>query len=164
MKWCYTIIATIVVISTSLGPRTMENLDFVRSVRDALFRNIMEQELNYFDATSTGVLISRISEEVVYVLNTSGDKLNNCIQFGMQAVAGLAIAFYLTWHVSLIGLSVLPMCTIIWIIGESRINKLWEEFRDTSTATAPQAEEVVTNFRTVKSFDNELYESANYAK
>jgi ABC-type multidrug transport system fused ATPase/permease subunit len=33
-----------------------------------------------------------------------------------------------------------------------------------STATVAQAEEVVANFTTVKSFDNELYESANYAK
>jgi ABC-type multidrug transport system fused ATPase/permease subunit len=73
----------------------------------------MEQELDYFDATSTAVLILRISEDVVYVLNTYVDKLNNCIQFGMQAVAGLAIAFYLTWQVSLIDLSVLPMCTVI---------------------------------------------------
>jgi ABC-type multidrug transport system fused ATPase/permease subunit len=102
----------------------------------------MEQELEYFDAESTGVLISRISEDGVYVLNTYGDKLNNCIQFGMQAVVGLAIAFYLTWHESLIGLSGLPMCAIIWIIGESRINKLWEEFRDTPTATAAQVEEL----------------------
>jgi ABC-type transport system involved in Fe-S cluster assembly fused permease/ATPase subunit len=30
--------------------------------------------------------------------------------------------------------------------------------------TASQAEEVVTNFRTVKSFDNKSYESASYAK
>jgi ABC-type multidrug transport system fused ATPase/permease subunit len=158
------IIAMTAVMSTSLGLCSMKNRDFVCNVRDALFRNIMEQELDYFDATSTGVLISPVSEDVVSMLNTYVDKLNNCIKFGMQAVAGLAIAFSLTWQVSLIGLSVLPMCITIWIIGESRINKLWEEFRDTSTAAAAQAEEVVTNFRTVKSFENELYESANYAK
>jgi ABC-type multidrug transport system fused ATPase/permease subunit len=164
MKWCYMIIVILVEMSTSFGLRTMENTDFVRSVRDALFRNIMEQELDCFDAASTGVLISRISEDVANVLNTYVDKLNNCIKFGMQAVTGLAIAFYLTWQVSLIGLSVLPMRTVIWIIGEGRINKLWEKFRDTSTAIAAQAEEVVTNLRTVKSFDNELYKSASYAK
>jgi ABC-type multidrug transport system fused ATPase/permease subunit len=118
------IIAVIAVMSTSFGLRSMENPDFVRSVRDVLFRNIMEQKLDYFDATSTCVLISRISEDVAPVLDTSVNKLNNCIQFGMQAVAGLAIAFYLTWQVSLTRLSALPMCTVIWIIGEGRINKL----------------------------------------
>jgi ABC-type multidrug transport system fused ATPase/permease subunit len=114
MKWCHMIIAVIVVMSNSLGIRSMENPDFVRNVRDALLRNIMEQELDYFDATSTGVLISRISQDVVYVLNTYVDKLNNCIQFGMQAVAGLAIAFYLTWQVSLIGP---PSCRCVWASG-----------------------------------------------
>jgi ABC-type multidrug transport system fused ATPase/permease subunit len=96
MKWCSMIIAMSVVMSTSFGLRNMENPDFVHNVRDALFRNIVEQELDYFDATLSDVLISRISEDVVYVLNSYVDKLNNCIQFGMQAVAGLAIAFYLT--------------------------------------------------------------------
>jgi ABC-type multidrug transport system fused ATPase/permease subunit len=83
LKWCCMIIAMIVVMSTSRGLRSMENPDFMRHVRDALFRNIMEQELDYFDVASTGVLISWISEDVVYVLNTYIDKLNNCIQFGM---------------------------------------------------------------------------------
>jgi ABC-type multidrug transport system fused ATPase/permease subunit len=116
MKWCYMIIAMIVVMSTSFGLRSMENPDFVRNVREALFGNIMAQEPDYLDAASTGVLISRISENVVYVLNTYVDKPNNCVQFGMQAVAGIAIAFSLTWQVSLIGFSVLPMCMVIWII------------------------------------------------
>jgi ABC-type multidrug transport system fused ATPase/permease subunit len=88
MKWCYIIIAMIVVMSTSFGLRSMENPGFVRNVRDALFRNIMEQELDYFDATSTGVLISRISEDVANVLNTYVDKRNNCIQFGCRQWSG----------------------------------------------------------------------------
>jgi ABC-type multidrug transport system fused ATPase/permease subunit len=61
----------------------------VRNVRGALFRTITEQELDYFDATSTGVLISRTSQDSVYVLDTYVDKLNNCVQFAAQAIAGL---------------------------------------------------------------------------
>jgi hypothetical protein len=53
----------------------------VRNVRDALFRNITGQELQYVDATSTGVLISRISQDVVYVLDTYVNKLKSCVQF-----------------------------------------------------------------------------------
>jgi ABC-type multidrug transport system fused ATPase/permease subunit len=114
----------------------------VRNVRDALFRNIREQELDYFDATSTGVLISRISQDSVYVLDTYVDKLNNFVQFAAQTIAGLVMLFCLTWQVTLVGRAGLPVCAAVWAIGEAKINKVWEEFRDTSTATAAQAEQL----------------------
>jgi hypothetical protein len=75
----------------------------VRNVRDALFRNITEQGLEYFNATATGVLISRISQGVVYVLDTYVDKLNNCVQFAAQMIARLVMSFCLTWQVILVG-------------------------------------------------------------
>jgi hypothetical protein len=84
-------------MSASFAFRSTENPDFVRNVRDAPFRNITEQELDYFDATSTGILISWISEDVVYVLDTYVDKLNNYIQFAAQTIARLVMLFCLTW-------------------------------------------------------------------
>jgi ABC-type multidrug transport system fused ATPase/permease subunit len=106
----------------------------------------MEQEFDYFDQTSTGVLISRLSEDVVYVLETYVEKFNNCIQFASQALGGVIIAMCITWRVTLVALTILPLGAIIWGVGEAMINRLWLEFRDTSTRTAARAEEIVTNF------------------
>jgi ABC-type multidrug transport system fused ATPase/permease subunit len=114
----------------------------MRNVRDALFRNITEQELNYFDATSTSVLISWISHDVVYMLDTYVNELNNCVQFAAQTITGIVISFRLTWQVTLVGRAGLPVCAAVWAIGEAKINKMWEEFRARSTATAAQAEEL----------------------
>jgi ABC-type multidrug transport system fused ATPase/permease subunit len=113
----------------------------VHNRRDALFRNITEQELDSCDAASTGVLVSRISEDVVYALDTSVYK-PNCVQFAAQTIAGLVMSFCLTWQVTLVRRAGLPVCATIWEIGEAKINKVWEEFRDTSTATAAQVEEL----------------------
>jgi ABC-type multidrug transport system fused ATPase/permease subunit len=85
----------------------------MRNVREALFRNITEQKLDYFDATSTGVLISQISQDVVYVLDTYADKFNNCVQFAAQTIAGLVMSFCLTWQVTLVGRARLPVCAAV---------------------------------------------------
>jgi hypothetical protein len=42
------------------------------------------------------------------------------------------------------------------------ITDLWLEFRDRSTESSTQAEEILTGFRTVKLFDNELFEYEQY--
>jgi ABC-type multidrug transport system fused ATPase/permease subunit len=101
-----------------------------------------EQELNYFDAASTGVLISRISQDVVSVLDTYVDKLNNYVQLAAQTIAGLVMSSCLMWRMTLVGLAGLPVCAAVWAIGDTKINKVWEEFRNTSMATAAQAEEL----------------------
>jgi ABC-type multidrug transport system fused ATPase/permease subunit len=44
------------------------------------------------------------------------------------------------------------------------IERYSKEFRDSSSFTSEKAEEVMTQFRTVKAFDCELYEAVQYAK
>jgi hypothetical protein len=70
-------------MSFTFGIRAWENLSCVHNLQDAIFRNIMEQELNDFDQTSMGMLSSRMSEGGIYVLEMYVERLNNCIQFAV---------------------------------------------------------------------------------
>ena len=154
----------IFILSLTFALRGYANPDFVENLRDALFSNIMEQELEYFDETATGVLIARLSEDVTFVLETYVDKMNTVILYLAQIVVSLLFAFIISWRVSMIVIAVVPVTFILFYVSENLVNKLWTEFRDRSTLAAAKAEEVITSFRTVKSFDNELYEADLYAR
>jgi ABC-type multidrug transport system fused ATPase/permease subunit len=124
----------------------------------------MEQDMGFFDETSTGVLISRLSEDPTFVFETYDEKLNTGVQFLAQVIVGLLFALIISWRVSIVVIGVVPICVFIYVFGEWLVDRLWKSFRDASTKTGTQAEEVITSFRTVKSFDNELYEAEQYAK
>jgi ABC-type multidrug transport system fused ATPase/permease subunit len=162
--WGIMTVVTCAIMGGSFATRGYENPGFVENLRDALFKSILEQDISYFDRTSAGILISRLSEDVIFCLETYADKLNNCVQYSATIVGGVVIAAIVSWRVTLIAIGVLPIAILIYFTGEYMVNQLWLEFRDCSKSTATQAEEVITAFRTVKSFDSELFESETYAR
>jgi ABC-type multidrug transport system fused ATPase/permease subunit len=164
LGWILLIVAMVILECGSFLMRDIENPGFVQNLRDAIFRRIMEQDIAYFDKTSTGVLISRLSEDVIFVLQTYADRLNSCLQNVASIAGGILISLIISWRVTLIVIMIVPLAIATYFVSEHKVNKLWKEFRDKSKSTATQAEEVITAFRTVKSFDRELFESATYAR
>jgi ABC-type multidrug transport system fused ATPase/permease subunit len=162
--WALVCVLIVIVQGAAFLLRSIENPGFVQNLRDALFRHIMDQDMAYFDRTSTGVLISRLSEDVIFVLQTYADKLDSTLQNLAGIASGIVISFVITWRVTLLVVIIVPIAIATYYISEYKVNKLWKQFSDRSKSTTTQAEEVITAFRTVKSFNRELYESQTYAR
>jgi ABC-type multidrug transport system fused ATPase/permease subunit len=79
-----------------------------------------------------------------------------------ESVAGIVMALIVMWQVALPCIGVIIVSTIVYVFGDRMLNKLWDKFNQCSSAATSKAEEVVTSFRTVKSFDNELHEAKKY--
>jgi ABC-type multidrug transport system fused ATPase/permease subunit len=79
---------------------SLEQSIFVRNIRNALFKNILEQELEFFDSASTGVLISSLSGDVVFVFIMYAAKFNGAISQFSQAFGGLIISVIISWRAS----------------------------------------------------------------
>jgi ABC-type multidrug transport system fused ATPase/permease subunit len=62
-------------------------------LRVELFKAIMRQEVAYFDKSSTGVLSSKLSNDVAVVQAGLGAKVGTFISSVVQCLAGVIIAF-----------------------------------------------------------------------
>lgn len=159
----YLLVAMIVISTLSSGSRGIANPTCAHDIRSAIFSNLMKQEIPYFDSTTTGILVSRISEDVTFALETYITKFQDSLQQTTTIIADIVLSLALAWRLALISLAPYPICVLIYIIGEKFASKLWLEFRDSSAQAASKAEEVITSFRTVKSFNNELFEAELYS-
>lgn len=164
LKMMYMVICMLVFLSLAFGLRGYSDTMFVKDLRDAIFSNIMEQEIVYFDETPSGILMARLSEDVTFVLNTYVEKFMTAIQYIVQIIGGIIIGFIYSWRLTVICAMIVPISLILYYTGEYFVSKKWLEFRDSSAYLAGKAEEVITGFRTVKSFDNEIYEYDQYSK
>ncbi|KAK8841866.1 hypothetical protein M9Y10_026818 [Tritrichomonas musculus] len=164
LKVAYMNIAMIVLLALAFSLRGFADKSFVKNLRDKIFSNIMEQDISYFDETSSGMLMARLSEDVTFVLNTYVEKLLTAVQYIVQIIGGIIIGFIYSWRITVICALIVPICLILYYVGEYFVSKKWLEFRDSSAYLSGKAEEVLTGFRTVKSFDNELYEYEEYSK
>ncbi|KAH0806095.1 ABC transporter family protein [Histomonas meleagridis] len=140
------------------------NSTFPRDLRERVYCNLVEQGIDFFDRTPTGVLIGRLSQEITMMQETYYQKLLNSVQKTGESIAGIIVAFIKCWRLALPGGIVILLCLIIYIIGDKIIENIWFKYNECLSAANNKAEEAITSFRTIKSFDNELYEAANYKK
>ena len=152
----------IAAMTLCMSIRMYANACYLVDLRRSVYTSLMNQDVPFFDATPTGVLISRLSEDVTLIRETYIDKLMMIVQNLAQAVGGVILAFITAWIVTLAVFIALPISAIIYWVGDRCIDKLWVQYNDSSSAAASKAEEIISSFRTVKSFDNELYEADLY--
>ena len=102
--------------------RSFATPTFNLDLRRALFTSLMNQPIEYFDKTSAGVLVSRLSEDVTLVRETYIDKTCTVLQGLTQAVMGVIMAFVNSALVSLIILVAIPIILITFWLGETFVD------------------------------------------
>lgn len=134
------------------------------SVQGAVFQAVLKQEIAFFDATSTGELVSRITTDTNEMSEALSEKLSLLMWY--TARFGFLLYFMVSqsWKMTLLTCMGLP---IIWVIPE-----LTGHFHQTiaakvqdSLAKANQvATETFSNMKTVRSFANEDGETEKYRR
>ena len=137
---------------------------FLTDIRTALYKKLMALDISFFDLNNTGGLLNKFTSDCavlneVYIAKTFM-VLGDCV----QAVAGLVVAFIYSWQGTLACFIGFPLCIICHYIGQHFIGRLWDDFNNSTTDASTKAEQVISAFRTVKSFDNEIYETGEFKK
>ena len=154
--------AQIVCMGINMQLRFIANPHFMCDLRSHLYRSMLEKDIEYFELVPTGVLVGRISEDVTLVHEIFIDKLCTVLQMLAQSVGGIILALVIMWQAALIGIGAIAIAGIVYYFGEKMIAKIWIKYNESSSAAASKAEEILTSFRTIKSFDCELKEAELY--
>ncbi|KAH0791311.1 ABC transporter family protein [Histomonas meleagridis] len=158
----YFVVGMFFASSIAYGLRSYCNSSLPEDLRKRVYKNVVEQGIDYFDRTPTGILVGRLSQDVTIIHDVYFEKFLNALQMAGEAIAGVILAFVTCWRLSIIGGAVLIVCLIVYGVGDKIIDKIWITYNESSSAANNKAEEAIASFRTIKSFDNELYESSLY--
>jgi len=135
----------------------------VNDIRDQLYAHIQNLSFSYFTKTPTGVIMSRIVNDVNLVQGALTRVPSSLVQgvFTMAALTGYIL--YLNWRLAAFSLVVLPFAGIA-------LSKFSRRFRKTSTQMQEQIgdltthlHETISGIRIVKAFGMELYEGRRFA-
>ena len=135
----------------------------VNDIRDQLYAHIQNLSFSYFTKTPTGVIMSRIVNDVNLVQGALTRVPSSLVQgaFTMAALTGYIL--YLNWRLAAFSLIVLPFAGIA-------LSKFSRRFRKTSTRMQEQIgdltthlHETISGIRIVKAFGMELYEGRRFA-
>ncbi|KCV67740.1 hypothetical protein H696_05849 [Fonticula alba] len=136
-------------------------------LRRDLFHAITSQDIAFFDQTRTGDLASRLSSDSQVIQNSMTVNLSMLLRYIVQIFGSVIVLFLLSWQLSLIMFSVVPLVTIGAVAYGKYLRTLQKKFQEALADALTVAEEVISNMRTVRSFSgedrsNQQYTNATY--
>ena len=135
----------------------------VNDIRDQLYAHIQNLSFSYFTRTPTGVIMSRIVNDVNLVQGALTRVPSSLVQgaFTMAALTGYIV--YLNWRLAAFSLVVLPFAGFALSKFSRRFRKISTTMQEQTGDLTTHLHETISGIRIVKAFGMELYEGRRFA-
>ncbi|XP_068628201.1 ATP-binding cassette sub-family B member 10, mitochondrial [Battus philenor] len=135
-----------------------------QSLRKQAYAAIMRQEPAWFNKTSTGELVNRLSADTQLVGRNLSQNVSDGLRSLLMTVAGAGMMFYMSPSLAMVGLCVVPPVSMLAVIYGRFVRGITRQLQTTLADTSELAEEKISNIKTVKVFSKEQKECESYAQ
>ncbi|OON21826.1 hypothetical protein X801_02278 [Opisthorchis viverrini] len=125
---------------------------------------ILRQDVSWFDAQSTGALISMLSQNTEQIETGIGPKLSEFTQNISGFVAGIVIAFSINWKQTLVACALLPLVVVAFSLFGVLMKYFTVKELQAYSSAGSIAGEVLAAIRTVVAFGGEEKELNRYTR
>uniref|UniRef100_A0A7E4VA36 ABC transmembrane type-1 domain-containing protein n=1 Tax=Panagrellus redivivus TaxID=6233 RepID=A0A7E4VA36_PANRE len=161
------IMAGLAVISTIMGGLRDGCFDYAtslisRKMRGDLFTSIMSQEVAFFDGTTTGEIVSRLTSDCQTMSATVSTNVNIFLRSGFMLIGSVAFMFTISWRLTMVTFISVPFVGFISKAYGYYYDSLSERTQAAIACANNIAEQAVSSIRTVRSFACEANECARF--
>ncbi|MBU4370484.1 MAG: lipid A export permease/ATP-binding protein MsbA [Proteobacteria bacterium] len=135
----------------------------VADLRAELYRKIQIQSLAFFTKNPTGILMSRITNDVGYVQGAVSEAVTALLKDSFTLLCLVFVIFYRDWQLAIIAMFVFPLAVY-------PIAKFGQKMRQVATRTQITVgslmtllQETISGTRIVKAFSMEEYENRRFS-
>ncbi|MBP1711116.1 MAG: phospholipid-lipopolysaccharide transporter, partial [Deltaproteobacteria bacterium] len=145
-----------VILMSSIGMRIVTDL------RNKLYECIQRQSLSFFTENSTGILMSRITNDVLSVQTTVSEAVTALVKDSFTLICLVGVIFYTDWKLALIAMVVFPLTAYPVAHFGKKMRKVTTASQITMGALTSLLQETISGTRIVKAFGMEKYESKRF--
>ncbi len=138
-------------------------LNIVKNLRNKLYEQIQKQSLSFFADHPTGLLMSRITNDVQSVQAATSEAITSLIKDSFMLIGLVGVIFYTDWRMALIAIVVFPLT--IYPISKfgKKVRKVTKSTQMTMGTLSSLLQETISGTRIVKAFCMEKYENERFA-
>jgi subfamily B ATP-binding cassette protein MsbA len=153
-------------IGDVIGEILLSRISFtvVHDIRTELFDQLLFLPSGYFDASSQGHLVSRITYNVAQLRNTGTDALKTIVQDGGKLLVYLGVMLFLSWKLTLIFAATAPVVALVVTFASRRFRRISRRIQNTMGDVTHVASEAVSGYRVVRIFGGDEYERKRFYK
>ena len=138
-------------------------LRIVTNMRNKLYEQIQRQSLAFFTQHPTGILMSRITNDVASIQSASSEAVTSLIRDTVTLISLIGVVFYTDWKLAIVATIVFPLAIYpISVLGK-RMRKVATSTQVTMGTLTSLLQETISGTRIVKAFGMEKYENQRFA-
>jgi ATP-binding cassette, subfamily B, bacterial MsbA len=138
-------------------------LRVVADLRARLYDHLQTLSLSFFNKTPTGVLISRITNDVNLIQASVSNVITGVLKDVFTIISLIVVVFYQNWKLAIIAVIVFPLATLPITEFGKRLRKFSRRSQEQMGSITTFLHETITGNRIVKAFSMEEYEKRRFA-
>jgi len=145
------------ILMSYIGQRVITDL------RNKLYWQIQKQSLAFFTRHPTGLLMSRITNDVAYVQGAVSEAVTSLLRDSSTLIFLVIIVFYRDWKLAIVGMLVFPLTIFPISKFGAKMRKVATRTQVTMGSLTSLLQETIAGARIVKAFGREDYENERFA-
>ncbi|MDE2090602.1 MAG: lipid A export permease/ATP-binding protein MsbA [Gammaproteobacteria bacterium] len=134
----------------------------IKRLRAEAFGKLLRLPARYYDASSAGMLISKLTYNIEQVAEATTNAITVLIRDGLTIVGLISLMFYLNWKLSIFVLVLGPLIALLVRYISDRFRRYSSRIQDSMGDVTRVAEEVINGHRVVKLFGGEQQETEHF--
>src|SRR5262245_41939829 len=135
----------------------------VTDLRRAVFNHILSLEPGYFEATRTGEVISRLTNDTMLLQQVIGYGLSMFMRNLLMMIGAAVMMFVVSWKLGLFVLLGIPATLVPILLLGRRVRRLSRDNQDRVADVSAYVDEAVHEIRTVQAYAHEHADRAAFA-
>lgn len=136
----------------------------VAKMRHKMFHHLLALPSSFYDHSSTGDLISRITYNTTQVADAASKAILVIISDSARVIFQLSLMFYLNVYLSLGFLILAPLIMLIVLYINKRLRGINRNIQRSMGVITGIAEEIINGYQVVKIFGGQQYEKSRYQR
>lgn len=136
----------------------------VADVRNRLYRVIQTQSMSFFTKNPTGVLMSRITNDVNSMQGAVSEAVTSLMKDSFTLICLLFVIFYRDWQLALVAMIIFPLTIYPIATFGRKMRKVATRTQVSMGSLTSLLQETISGTRIVKAFGREDHESSRFSK
>ncbi len=133
-------------------------------IRQDFFAHLMRLDLPYYGRTPVGDLMARAGSDLNAVRMLLGPGVMYSINTLTMLIFTLSLMFLIDWKLTLLGLSPLPVLSVLIYFISSRFHSGFTRIQEQYSRLSTRVQENLSGIRVIKAFGREHHEEGRFAR
>lgn len=138
--------------------------NIIANMRQKLFSHIQNLPTRFFDRTPTGVLMSRITNDIAQIQGAVSEAVTGLARDFFTILALAVVIFYRDWQMALIAMVILPIAFFPIVKFGRMLRKISTKSQESMGDLSVILHETIAGNRIVKAFGMEGYETTRFSR